>query len=366
MLAVIATSATAADKVMPASQRLVHAAQPWLPNYAPDDPNLAYVSAASKLVCRRSEDLPIPRSDLPGADELPALTSCNSQALYYGDAGETDPVRARQCAYLERADGNGLAIGGSAVLSMIYANGVGVHRNLPLTTKFACEVGGAGMEINIRVEHLQQMAADKSPKQFDFCDDITSGYMQGFCAGISARQADARRQRMLDEIIRGYSASQRQAYDTLRKAADAYFDAHAGNEVDLSGTARGAFAIEDKEAREQAFISNLKALEVGRLPTSDAKQADARLNAVYRRVLANPGLMPQDDGYGSMGTITAKGIQVDQRLWLVYRDAWLHFAAVRKPALPSDTVLAWFSAQRTDELRTLLPSSDPDYRTGDN
>src|SRR6185437_10054461 len=78
MLAVIATSATAADKVMPASQRLVHAAQPWLPNYAPDDPNLAYVSAASKLVCRRSEDLPIPRSDLPGADELPALTSCNS------------------------------------------------------------------------------------------------------------------------------------------------------------------------------------------------------------------------------------------------------------------------------------------------
>ncbi|HKR76147.1 MAG TPA: lysozyme inhibitor LprI family protein [Rhodanobacter sp.] len=368
--AAMATMAT--DKTLPAPQQLAHAAQPWLPGYEPDDWNITHASAASKLACQRSEALPIPQGDPPRAGELPALASCDSQALYYGDNGKPDPIRARQCAYLERGGGNhigpggDLAIGGSAVLAMIYANGMGVPRNLPMATKFACEAGGAPAEIDGRIEHLQQMAAATSSKRFDFCDDITSGYMGGVCASIAADQADSRRSDALGEIIRGYSTSQRQAYDALRKAADAYFDAHSGNEVDLSGSARGAFAIEDKETSEQAFIGNLKALEAGKLPSGDAKQADARLNAVYRRVLANPGLKPQDDGYGSMGTITAKGIRADQRLWLAYRDAWLHFAAVRKPALPSDTVLAWLTAQRTDDLRSLLPSKDPDYRSDGN
>lgn len=367
-LAAISMAATAADKTLPASQQLAHAAQPWLPGYEPGDWNSAHASAASKLACQRSRALPIPQGDLPSAGELPALASCDSQALYYGDNGKPDPIRARQCAYLERGgtvtgSGGVSTIGGSAVLAMIYANGMGVPRNLPMATKFACEAGGAPAEIDGRIEHLQQMAAASSPKRFDFCDDITSGYMGGVCASVAADQADGRRADALSKITHGYSASQRQAYAALRKAAGAYFDAHSGNEVDLSGTARGAFEIEDVEASEQAFIRNLKALEAGKLPSGDAKQADARLNAVYRRALANPGLAPQDGGYGSLGTITAKGIRADQRLWLAYRDAWLRFAAVRRPALPGDTVLAWLTTQRTDELRALLPSKDPDYRS---
>lgn len=353
-----------------AEQRLERAAHPWLPSYRPDDWNVAHASATSKLTCRHSESLPIPPADLPRAGELPTLASCHSQALYYGDRGKPDPARARQCAYLERGDGNrigpggNLPIGGSAVLSMIYANGMGVPRNLPLATKFACEAGGAAAEIDGRIEHLQQLAASPSSRRFDFCDDITSGYMGGVCAGITANHADNRREAALDKITRDYNASQRQAYDALRKAADAYFNAHSGNETDLSGSARDAFAIHDLERSERAFLLNLKLLEAGKLPTIDAKQADARLNAIYQRVLANPDLEPPGGGYGGMGTITAKGIRADQRLWLAYRDAWLRYAAVCKPGVSDDAVLAWLTTQRTNQLRGLLPSNDPDYRAG--
>jgi uncharacterized protein YecT (DUF1311 family) len=370
VLAVAASSVMATDKAannMSATQQLARAAQPWLPSNASDnDSNRAMASAASKLACLRSETLPVPQSDLPLTSDLPALAACNSEASYYGDNGSTDMVRARKCAYLERANGDKDPVAGSAVLTMIYANGMGVPRNLPLATKFACEAGGAAAEIDGRIEHLQQLASKPSPGRFDICDDITSGFMQGFCTRISADQANGRRADMLALLTRSYDYTQKQAWAVLRKAADAYFHAHAESEVDLSGTGRAAYEIADQQYNEKIFLDNLKTLETGKLKAVDAKQADARLNAVYRRVMADPQLQPANDGTTAFGTITAKGVRVDQRLWLAYRDAWLRFAAARKPALSPDKVSAWITTQRIDDLRGLLPSKDPDYRAGDN
>ena len=365
VLAVAATPAMAVDNP-PTTRQLAHAAQPWLPSYEPGDWNMANASAAAKLACQRSEALPIPPADLPHADDLPTLSSCHSQALYDGNDGKVDTVRARQCAYLERASGDKDPVAGSTVLAMIYANGMGVPRNLPLATKFACEAGGAPAEIDGRIEHLQQLAAKPSPREFDVCDDITSGYMMGVCAGIDADQANGQRAVALARITRGYDAGQQQALAALRKAAEAFFQAHSGNEIDLSGSARGAFQVADRQHSEQLFLDGLKALEAGKLPAADAQQADARLNAVYRRVMANPDLHPDKDGSSASGTITTNGVRADQRLWLAYRDAWLRFAAARKPALSPDAVSAWLTAQRTDELRSLLPSKDPDHRAGGN
>lgn len=350
--------------------RLARAGQAWLPRYDASDWNIANASAATRAACKRSQAGPIPAADLPVAADLPALASCDSAALYYGDKGKADPVRARQCAYLERASGEGGQIAGPAVLAMVYANGLGVRRNLPLATKFACEAGGAPAELDSRIEHLEALGAHAAgPERFDFCDDITSGYMAGVCAQAGSAKADAQREDALDRLTRRYDPAAKQALAQLRKAADAYFQAHAGNEVDLSGTARDAFAIEDQDRQQQAFLDALEALESARLPAADAaaaRQADARLNAIYRRVLANPELAAQDGGWGGMGTIKASGVRADQRLWLAYRDAWLRFAAVRRPTLSRDAVLAWITRRRVDDLRTLLPAKDPDYRAGDD
>lgn len=351
--------------------RLARAGQAWLPRYDASDWNIANASPVTQATCKRSQAAPVPPADLPGPADLPALASCDSVALYYGDEGAADPVRARQCAYLERAGGDGGELGGSAMLAMIYANGKGVPRNLPLATKFACEAGGAPAEIDSRIEHLDQLGTHPAAPQapFDFCDDITSGYMAGACAAVASGHADARREDALDQLTQSYDLAQRQALAGLRQAADAYFQGHAGNEVDLSGTARDAFALEDEGRHRQAFLDELKSLESDQLPAADAtaaRRADARLNAIYRRVLAHPGLATKDGELGDMGTIKASGIRADQRLWLVYRDAWLRFAAARKPTLSRDAVLAWITQQRVDDLRTLLPATDPDYRTGDD
>lgn len=349
---------------------LARSAQPWLPRYDPKtDWNLAHASSAAKSICKRSESTPIPQGNLPTMADLAGLASCNSEALYYGFAGKPDYVRARQCAYLQRAASDRNPISGSVVLAMIYANGMDVSRNLPLATKFACEAGGAPAEINARIGHLRILAGMKAEQSFDFCDDITSGYMQGVCTGVAATYRDTRREKAIEQIASSYTPTQQAAFSALRNAAANYFNEHAINEVDLSGTARGAFWIEDIEYSWNGFLLNLRTLQAEKLPTADTKaaaQADARLEAMYRRVLAEPSLrqrppreLPPPGIPVVGGTISREGIRADQDLWLSYREAWLHFSALRKPGLASSAVKAWITDQRIHDLYCLLPFRAP-------
>jgi hypothetical protein len=369
--ATLGTAPQNGSDALPSAQ----AAAPWYPRYNPEtDWNFTHAGKATQQECLLSAALPIPRADVPTIAQVAQLASCNSEALYYGFAGKPDYLRARKCAYLERAGDSRRPVGGSAVLSMIYANGLGVKRNLPLARKFACEAGGAPAEIVARVSHLKNLAAmsGQPGATFDFCDDITSGRMQGVCAGVAATYRDFRRKDAIAQIASRYSSNQKTAFSALLHAAENYFDKHAMNEVDLGGTARGAFWIEDIEHSWNGFLRDLRALEADKIPTADsdaAQQADARLDGIYHRVLAEPSLREQPPREFppagipvTRGTMSREGIRADHGLWVTYRDAWVHFAAVRKPALPGGTVEAWITKQRIHNLRCLLPLRSPDAR----
>ena len=369
--ATLKTAPQAGPGALPSAQ----AAEPWHPRYDPKtDWNFTHTGERVQQECLLSAALPIPRADVPTPAQVSQLASCNSEALYYGFAGKPDYVRARACAYLERAGGSRRPVAGAAVLSMIYANGLGVKRSLPLARKFACEAGGAPAEIIARIGHLKGLAAisGQPGETFDFCDDITSGRMQGVCTGVAATYRDFRREDAIAQIASSYTSTQKTAFSALQGAAAGYFDKHAMNEVDLSGTARGAFWIEDIEQGWNGFLVDLRALEAGKVPMADgnaAHQADARLDGIYHRVLAEPFLreqppraLPPAGIPATGGTMSREGIRADHRLWVTYRDAWVHFAAVRKPALRGSTVEAWITNQRIHNLRCLLPFRSPGAR----
>lgn len=376
ILSLAGCAATPAPPRMGSPGFVARAAKPWLPRYDPTtDWNFTHASELVQQTCLRSAGLPVPKADLPTTAQAPRLTSCNSEALYYGFARKPNYVGARTCAYLERAAGNRFPIASSAVLSMIYANGLGVTRNLPLATKFACEAGGAPAEINGRVGHLKDLATTnmaQSPSRFDFCDDMTSGYMEGICTGVAATYRDARRREAIAHVASSYRPPQRAALSALQDAAADYFNAHAKNEVDLSGTARGAFWIEDIQHSWSGFLRDLLVLEADRVPTAGAtatQQGDARLNEIFHLVLAEPPFrqrpparLPPPGIPVVGGTISRQGIRSDQSLWFSYRDAWLHFAALRQPALPRSAVQAWITNQRIHNLRCLLPLGTPGAR----
>jgi uncharacterized protein YecT (DUF1311 family) len=310
--------------------------------------------------CRKWADVPVP---LPDVGSAPA--DCDTRSLHYGNDGkgrDRDDAAARHCAYRMRASGDADVFGGSGILMMLYANSQGVERNIPLAKRFACEYGGAPAEVEGRLDHLNAIAngSDKGP--LDICDDITSGLMMGFCAARDADFAKVVRSERWAALQAGWTPAQREAWATLRKAADAYFGSASGNEIDMSGTARGAFSVEAYEQLDIALLDDVERFEKGARPdekAGDFATADKALNAAYRATRATLDAGMDKDGFGEYGTIDADGVRETQRLWLPYRDAWAAFAATRYPDTPADAWRAWLSRTRTKALTAIVDPGDP-------
>ncbi len=139
------------------------------------------------------------------------LKACDSFALYYGYEDTPNPKAALECAFYHRD---------ASVLSMLYANGMGVERDYNRAITFACEEKdtAAEMEMQGRIGHLEYLRdhPGKAAK-FDFCDDATSGMMEGTCANINEQLAAGRRERRIKELSAGWSAEAKGALQALEK-----------------------------------------------------------------------------------------------------------------------------------------------------
>lgn len=305
--------------------------------------------------CGEVATIPLPAADQPQPADRQRLAGCDSESLYYGAA--RDDRDARLCAYLEREDGNQVVIGGSAVLMMLYANGRGVERDYALAQRFACEAGGAPAELDGRIAHLQELArAGGAVDPLDLCDDVTSGYMMGFCAERDAGLRRVGREREWRDLMQPWSEADRRAWAVLLAAAEVFFDRRIEAEVDVSGTARGAMIVGETQALQEDLLASVAAFERGELPQADAAELraiDAALNAAYREARAAAQPEAPGDTYTALGTITADGIRDTQRAWLRYRDAWPVFGRQRYPQVASEAWLAYFTRKREAQLREL-------------
>ena len=227
---------------------------------------------------------------------------CDSYKQYSGIGTAVDYMGARECAWRERptqlADlgpryTDASVFGGAAMLAVLYANGEGVKRDFQLALRFACEAGGAPAEIRIRMEHLESMRANPSvpSSKFEFCDDITSGFMEGFCASLGSEMANQKRHEKLQQLKAEMTEGQRRSFDVLIKTQEAYSRAHAEGEIDLSGTARAMFQIDSEQSLAENFLEALVSYESGSsFPSgmgNEYRDADSHLNALYRRAIAD-------------------------------------------------------------------------------
>lgn len=323
--------------------------------------------AATQNKCAEYLGTPLP-SEAAQIKQPAAWPDCNSYKLYSGIGVKIDYGAARRCAWSERLakhaglepryDNSGV-FGGAAMLTVLYANGEGVGKNLPLASRFACEAGGAPAEISIRLRDLESRSTNlpATNTKFSFCDDITSGFMEGFCASYGSEIADRKRTESLHELSVQMNHAQRQAFDQLNQLEQAYARSHA-REIDLSGTARAMFQIDAQDTLRDDFIAALQSFEAGRLPTGSAQQyhdADARLNSVYRQEMGNAEGHKRD-----YGAVQPAGIRDAERAWLKYRDAWVAFAKLRYPTVTSEMWLTLLTKDRTSVLDGSFCDMDAD------
>lgn len=313
---------------------------------------------ATQSKCREYLKTPLP----PEATSLPVpkkWPDCVSYKSYSGIGQKVDFDAARTCAWQERLaqkadleprDLEDSIFGGSAMLTVLYANGEGVTKNIPLAARFACEAGGAPAEIAIRLEDLKSRGAPGTKKpEFDFCNDITSGFMEGFCAGYSSELADQRRADQILRISTSLRNDQREIFDQLVQAEKAYAHAHGDGEIDTSGTARAMYQIDAEDSLRDDFLTGLQSFDQGKnLPrgsAQDYRQADDQLNAIYRSSIAEAEIHKSE-----YGAVQPEGIRNAERAWIHYRDLFVKFARLKYPEVPGD---AWLTLLTRDRISVL-------------
>jgi uncharacterized protein YecT (DUF1311 family) len=288
-----------------------------------------------------------------------AWPDCNSYKLYSGIGIKVDYAAARKCAWAER-----LAIqanlqpkytvasifGGSAMLSVLYANGEGVERNIPLAIRFSCEQGWAPAEFGGRVVHLESLRGKPavSGSKFQFCDDITSGFMQGYCTAFDTEIQDQTRTRDIHLLSLSWPPQQQSLLNALAQAEQAYAHAHGSGEINISGTARAAEQIEEENKLRDEFQAALIFFEKGNLPkafSDDLVKSDNELNLLYRKAVADAET--RKSGYGA---VQPEGIRATERAWLKYRDAWIAFTKMRYPSVSTE---AWLTLLTNDRIAVL-------------
>lgn len=302
------------------------------------------MAADTAQICSAAAATVVPPADQTSS----APEGCSAYRAYYGVSQPADPELARACAFQERNAGTNsdTPFRASAILTMIYANGQGVARNTDLAVKFACEItGGAVAEMEARVDHLRNRSGER---RFDLCDDITSGYMGGYCESKESDLADQERSRKIAAILANAPAAERTAFDELRKAGEAYFTLNADSTLGTGGTIRAALEISGAEEQRTLFVDTLARLEKRDRPDGmegDFAAADRDLNAIYRRLLdwANP-----EDG------TTPDELRKAERAWIAYRDRWLDFARLRYPDLPPDQMKTLLTRERIAAIDSVL------------
>ena len=288
------------------------------------------------------------------------LASCDSTDLYYGITGKPDYVGALQCAAYERSHPDphsGDMFRGPGVLTMLYANGLSVPREYDAAIRLACDENWASdAEMALRVGHLEFLRQTHDMgARFDLCDDITSGLSMGYCTSIQTRKADANRNREIAGIVDSLPANAKTVFPRLQSAESEFEEARVEEEVDLSGTARGMFALEEEKKLRDQFLINLQRFGAGDVPHTSAAEfaaLDRSLNSVYRDIQQAPASQWQ------YGTVKPDGIRETERKWVALADAWVEFAHEAYPNLDANAVRAQITRLRLHQLRSLAPRMD--------
>lgn len=292
-----------------------------------------------KKACDSAEGISIPPEDFPDAIAQEALKNCDAETLYYGFDHAPDYVKARQCAFLQKADD---------ILAMIYANGKGVHRNLDLALHFACAMNASMLAMEVRIHHLLDLKkSNNTNENFDICDDETSGAHLSHCAFIAQRLDIPRQKKELATLTTKWTLPEQQAFQKLQDASQAYFNTHLENEMDLSGTASGMFVVAEEMSLHERMLKVLQASDQCHIPHYTLQQfqeADTQLNNLYKKIISEGS---EDTG------ISPARIKKTQRVWIKYRDAWAAFGHVKCPKVTQESWNTLITKERIKELENL-------------
>lgn len=318
--------------------------------------------------CDRWEKVPVPVADLPTIAEARSVgADCFAVGIYYKGKDPERFRRARWCAYAnggqfrngnatqrKSAQHSALGVPESAdadedrddapetlTLAMLYVNGEGVARNLPLAKHFACQSNDWNTPESI-AESL------KPGERMELCGENGSEYGRRtnyVCIVLRQDQFAAELKRQRAATLGALAPGLRSAFEELEREHAAFRKANQAEEPNgTSGAVQSGMSNELDMDRE--WLGELKAIADGKAPAAGAKASelaalDGELNQTFQQNL-------KTDCHEEWCT-TADEYRLSARAWLRYREAWVRFGKLRWPEIPPDQWRAWLTAQRNSQ-----------------
>ena len=320
-------------------------------------------------------------------------SDCDSTIAYFGIGQAIDYKAALACAVVEYTHPNPAAnpsnpFPGAGILSMIYANGQGTAQNLDLATRYTCENWAAPSEIEARLDRLAAARETPTAQPLDLCTTAFSSHTRDWCTTIEARQSTVDRNHGFDTLRATLPEAARVPFNDLLAAERDFEDARIQNELDLTGaapvfagfhTAEKTFQIthafdtpstdtadlsyavvaapflssaqlEEQNDLADRFLEDLQRITApGFAEPIAPKKAEKNLGASLR--MAHSAISKKLAGT----TVTCKGVEDTQQIWLNLRDHWRVFVALTSPSPTlADHTAAFITLERSQQLNQLI------------
>ena len=208
------------------------------------------------------------------------------------------------------------------VLTMVYANGEGVRRNLPLARQFLCDYG-QGIGSDTASEQLKKFdSLMLAGKRLDMCgNEIAFGRGVAFdCLGMEQGRREDDVRHLENAILATAPAAVRASFLQLRKAWIDFHSAYGSMDGAIcdGGTGCGPITEQDDLQFTASWFAALKAIRAGTPPAMNAKPTDLEkldkdLNERYRASLN------EFKDCMSPTNCVAPTIRATDHAWLAYR-----------------------------------------------
>ncbi len=311
--------------------------------------------------CSAYASIPLP-TEAENATAPKTPPACASYRSYRGIGRPVNYSEARACAWRERLAQNAdlgqnqneptaWVVGGSLILADIYFNGAGVSRNIPLAMRFACE-SEEGMARHAMPDIAKLNGSPHAHGPFEFCDYAESTVQMNFCTWYESQIDDDRRSRYYNSLKTSMTPEQKEAFERLLTAQDAYIKAHA-SEVDQGGTIRGIRTMGSQAILKDLFHTEVVHFERKRWPVLSDNQvatADSLLHRQFEKTLRKLRTRPKEETYE--GAVTSDHVASVEETWGTYRNAWVEFARLRYPSAAA-AIRAEITLDRYRLLKTI-------------
>jgi uncharacterized protein YecT (DUF1311 family) len=189
--------------------------------------------------------------------------------------------------------------------------------------------------------------------EFIPCDYVTSGYGQGYCAGLDEKEANKTFQIRINELTPKLKNNAGKLLLNAFQIASKFIEEKAWDEEGSDGSGYVAWARESIIEQKTVYLNLVERTNKSEGLDSiiAGNNVDRNLNDAYQKVLKQLTKKPITD---IKMPITADNVRHVQRLWIKYRDSSSLLLAQIEPAISQSKWIDWMTKIRTRQLLEIL------------